>query len=127
MLLIKKSGSNPTLINHIALKTILQERGLPRKSRLRDNVDSVREALTEMKQRRILAEIQPYDENLTYASTNGRPKIVEAVWRLSPSGEFVDEVINGNRDMTSARIKVGGNKRESRLLPGFDGVLPRGK
>src|SRR3984893_12077040 len=123
----RKSGYVHSEGYHIALKTMLQERGLPRKSRLRDNVDSVREALTEMKQRRILAEMQPYDENLTYASTNGRPKIVEAVWRLYPSGEFLDKVINGNRDMTSARIKVGGNKRESRLLPGFDGALPWGK
>jgi hypothetical protein len=37
----------------------------------------------------------------------GRPKIVEAVWRLYPCCQFGDEVTNGNRDMNSARIKVG--------------------
>ena len=82
---------------HIALTTILEERGLTRKSRLRDNVDLVREALTEMTQRRILAEMKPYDERLTHATTKGRPKIVEAVWMLYPSAEFVDEVVIGNR------------------------------
>jgi hypothetical protein len=120
----RKSGYVHNEGYHIALKTILEERGLPRKSRLRDNVDSVREALAEMKQRRILAEMQAYDEKLTHASTKGRPKIVEVVWRLYPSCQFVDEVISGNHDMTSARIKVGGNNRESQLLPAFDGALP---
>jgi hypothetical protein len=123
----RKSGFVYNEGYHIALKTILEERGLPRQSRLRDNVDSVREALAEMKQRQILAEMQPYDEKLTHASTKGRPKIVEAVWKLYPSGKFVDEVINGNRDMTSARMKVGGNNRESRLLPDFNHALPWGK
>ena len=66
-------------------------RGLPRKSRLRDNVDSVREALAEMRHRRILADLQPYDEKLTHASTKGRPRIVEADWILYPAGEFADE------------------------------------
>jgi hypothetical protein len=56
-----------------------------------------------MKLRRILAEMQPYDEKLVHASTKGRPKIVEAVWVLYPSGEFVEEVITGNRVMASAR------------------------
>ena len=114
----RKSGYVHNEGYHIALKTILEERGLPRKSRLRDNVDSVREALAEMTQRRILAEMQAYDEKLTYASTKGRPKIVEAVWRLFPSCQFVDEVISGNRDMTSARIKGGGSKRETPTTPG---------
>jgi hypothetical protein len=123
----RKSGYVYNEGYHIALKTILEERGLPRQSRLRDNVDSVREALAEMKQRQILAEIQPYEEKLTHAITKGRPKIVEAVWKLYPSGKFVDEVINGNRGMTSARIKVGGNSRESRLLPDFNHALPWGK
>jgi hypothetical protein len=87
---------------HIALKTILEERALPRESRLRDNVDSVREALAEMKQRRILAQAQPYNEKLTHASTKGRPKIADAVWTLYPSAEFVDEVINGNKEMSGS-------------------------
>jgi hypothetical protein len=115
----RKSGYVHNEGYHIALKTILEERGLPRKSRLRDNVDAVREALAEMTQRRILAEMQAYDEKLTHASTKGRPKIVEAVWRLYPSCQFVDEVIKANRDMTSARIKVGGNNRESLAFTGL--------
>jgi hypothetical protein len=46
------------------------------------------EALAEMTQRRILAEMHPYDEKLTHASTKGRPKIVEAVWRLIHPANF---------------------------------------
>jgi hypothetical protein len=108
---------------HIALTTILEERALPRESRLRDNVDSVREALSEMKERRILAEMMPYHEKLTHAPSKRRPKIVEAVWTLYPSTEFVDDIINGNREMSSARTKARENKSESRLLPGFQDEL----
>ena len=45
---------------HISLQTILEERGLSREVRLRDNLKSVREALKEMKQQRILSEMQPF-------------------------------------------------------------------
>jgi hypothetical protein len=112
---------------HIALTTILEERGLTRKSRLRDNVDLVREALTEMTHRRILAELKPYDERLTHSTSKGRPKIVEAVWMLYPSAEFVDEVVIGNRQMSCALATAGGNRRESGLSPRLNGALPWGK
>ena len=112
---------------HISLKTILDERGLPREARLRDNLRSVREALTEMKQRRILSKMLPSHEKLVHAPSKGRPKIVDAIWTLYPSQEFVDEIIGGNKQMDQARSKVGGNKRESRLLPGFEDQPDRGK
>ena len=70
---------------HISLKTILEERGLSRESRLWDNLKSVREALTEMKKRRILSEMQPFAEELIHAPSKGRPKIVDAIWTLYPS------------------------------------------
>jgi hypothetical protein len=104
---------------HISLTTILDERGLPREVRLRDNLKSVREALTEMKQRRILSEMQPFDEKPIHAPSKGRPKIVDAIWTLYPSQELVDEIIGGNKQMGQARGQAGGNKRESRILPGF--------
>jgi hypothetical protein len=88
---------------------------------------SVREALAEMKDRKILANAHPFDEKLVRASTKGRPKITDAVWTLYPSGELVEEIIDGNREMTSARIKAGGNKRVSRLLPGFADVGAQGE
>ena len=90
-------------------------------------MDLVREALTEMTQRRILAEMKPYDERLTHATTKGRPKIVEAVWMLYPSAEFVDEVVIGNRQMSYALATAGGNMRESRLSPRLNGALPSRK
>ena len=111
---------------HISLKTILDERGLPREVRLRDNVKSVREALTEMKQRRILSELRPFDEQLINAPSKRRPQVVDAVWTLYPSQEFVDEIIGGNKQMKAHR-QAGTNKRESNLLPGFEGQQDRGK
>jgi hypothetical protein len=103
---------------HISLNTILDERGLPREARLRANVESVRTALTEMKQRRILSEMMPYDEKLIHAPSKRRPKIVDSIWTLYPSAEFVDEIIDGNKEMFQARRQTGGNKGEIRLLPG---------
>jgi len=111
---------------HISLKTILDERGLPREVRLRDNVKSVREALTEMKQRRILSELRPFDEQLINAPSKRRPQVVDAVWTLYPSQELVDEIIGGNKQMKAHR-QAGTNKRESNLLPGFEGPQGRGK
>ena len=56
---------------HIALKTILDERGLLREIRLRDNLKSVREALAEMKQGRIFRKSHPFDEKPIYAQARG--------------------------------------------------------
>jgi hypothetical protein len=111
---------------HISLKTILDERGLPREARLRASVEAVRAALGEMKQRRILSEMRPFDEKLIHAPSKRRPKIVDAVWTVYPSPEFVDEVIGGNKQMEKAHRQTG-NKGESRLLPGFEEQQGRGK
>ena len=67
------------------------------------NVEAVREVLSEMKERRILSEMLPFHEKLVQAPSRGRPKIVDAVGTLYPSSEFVDDIINGNRKMSSAR------------------------
>jgi len=112
---------------HISLKTIVDERGLAREARLWNNVKSVREALTEMTKRRILSEMQPFAEELINAPSKGRPKIVDAVWTLYPSSEFVDEIIRGNKQMDHVRRPASVNKRESQLLPGFQEEPSRGK
>ena len=104
---------------HISLKTILEERGLSRETRLWDNLKSVREALTEMKKRRILSEMQSFDEELIHAPSKGRPKIVDAIWTLYASAEFVDEIIGGNKQMKQAQRVGGTNEGGSQLLPGF--------
>jgi hypothetical protein len=104
---------------HISLKTILEERGLSREARLWDNLKSVREALTEMKKRRILSEMQSFDEELIHAPSKGRPKIVDAIWTLYASTEFVDEIIGGNKQMKQAQRVDGTNEGGSQLLPGF--------
>ena len=112
---------------HIALKTILEERGLTQEARLRNNLDSVRKALREMQKRRILSEAKPYNEELVQLPTRRRPKIVNAIWTLYPSTEFVQEVIGGNREMSLARAQSGEKKRENQLLPGFQDGQGRGK
>jgi hypothetical protein len=105
---------------HISLKTILEERGLSREARLWDNLKSVREALTEMTKRRILSEMHPFDEELIHAPSKGRPKIVDAIWTLYASAEFVDEIIGGNKQMKQAMKHAHGAKEGgSQLLPGF--------
>jgi hypothetical protein len=105
---------------HISLKTILEERGLSREARLWDNLKSVREALTEMTKRRILSEMHPFDEELIHAPSKGRPKIVDAIWTLYASAEFVDEIIGGNKQMKQAMKQAHGAKEGgSQLLPGF--------
>ena len=73
-----------------------------------------------MRERCILSKMLPSHEKLIYAPSKGRPKIVDAIWTLYPSQELVDEIIGGNKKMDQARSQIGGNKRESRLLPGFE-------
>jgi hypothetical protein len=88
---------------HISLETILAERGMVKEKRLRDNVDSVRTALAEMKTEKILYQPKPYDEKLTLAPGRGGRKIVGAVWTLYPSHEFVEEIIRGNEQMLETK------------------------
>jgi hypothetical protein len=97
----------------------LEERGLTREARLRNNLDSVRKALQEMKKRRILSEVEAYKEELVQVPTKRRPKIVNAIWTLYPSPEFVEEIIGGNREMSRARIQSEEKQRGNQLLPGF--------
>jgi hypothetical protein len=84
---------------HISLETILAERGLNKEKRLRNNLDSVRGALAEMREEKILYQPRPYEEKLTLAAGRGGRKIVGAVWTLYPSHEFVEEIIRGNEEM----------------------------
>ena len=104
---------------NISLATILIERGMTEERRLRDNVATVRRALAEMKQLRILASVQPFTEKLVYVPTKRRPKVVGAVWTLYPSSEFVEEVISGNKEMATARAGVCRNRGEGTLLRGL--------
>jgi hypothetical protein len=56
----------------------------------------------------------------------GSPKVVNAIWTLYPSTEFVGEIIGGNKEIKAHR-EDGANKRESRFLPGFQEDPSRGK
>jgi hypothetical protein len=93
---------------------------------LRETLKSVRDALEEMKQQRILSELRPYDEELIQAPSKGRPKVVDATWMLYPSTEFVEEIIDGNKEMKGHR-EAGGNDGQRPLLPGFQEIQGRGK
>jgi hypothetical protein len=86
----------------------------------------VREALREMKQQRILSDMHPFDEKLIYAPSKRRPKIVDAIWTLFSSSEFVDEIIAGNKEMKKVHGEAGAKKRDIRFLPGFRDETGRG-
>ena len=89
----------------ISLETILNESGIARVSRLRDNVATVRQALAQMVKEDVLHAMRPYQEDLTYASTKGRKKVIDVVWQLFPSRQFAQEIIQGNVEMSQWRNK----------------------
>ncbi len=89
----------------ISLETILSESGIARASRLRDNVATVRQALTQMIKENVLHSMRPYQEDLSYASTKGRKKVTDVVWQLFPSRQFAQEIIQGNVEMSQWRNK----------------------
>jgi len=74
----------------------------------------------------VLSEMQPFDEELIHAPSKRRPKIVDAIWTLYASAEFVDEMIGGNKQMKQAQ-RVDGANEGSQLLPGFQEEPSRGK
>ena len=49
--------------------------------------------------------MRPYQEDLTYASTKGRKKVIDVVWQLFPSRQFAQEIIQGNVEMSQWRNK----------------------
>jgi hypothetical protein len=59
------------------------------RARLRDNLKSVRQALTEMRERCILSKMLLTHEKLVCAPSKGRPKIVDAIWCSSVSLFFL--------------------------------------
>ena len=89
----------------ISLETILSESGIAKASRLRDNVATVRQALTQMVKENVLHAMRPYQEDLSYASTKGRKKVTDVVWQLFPSRQFAQEIIQGNVEMSQWRSK----------------------
>jgi hypothetical protein len=98
---------------HIALATILTERGLAPRARLRDHLPDVRRALEEVRKAGILRDPNrpeigippggPYDERLEYARTKGRRAVIGAVWTLYPSVAFIKEITQGNKEMLEAK------------------------
>lgn len=90
---------------HIALSTILNESGMVREERLRDNVATVRKAIKEMIKQRILHVMKPFEEKPRYGATKGRPKMVDVVWTFFPSSEFATEIIEGNVSMHRLKTK----------------------
>jgi hypothetical protein len=56
-----------------------------------------------MTQRRFLAEMHPYDQKLTHASTKGAPEDRRSCLEAYPFCQFVDEVFNGNSLLCTSR------------------------
>ena len=87
----------------VSLETILNESGIARVSRLRDNVATVRQALAQMVKEEVLHAMRPFEETSKYAATKGRKKVVDVVWQLFPSRQFAEEIIQGNVHMSRLR------------------------
>ena len=61
----------------------------------------------------LLVPLLEFNQELIKAPSKRRPKIVDAVWTLYPSAEFVDEIISGNQEMKEYREAGGGRKAAS--------------
>lgn len=90
----------------ISLETILNESGIARSKRLPDNILVVREALAQMTKENVLHALRPFEEVVSHApakTQRGRPAISDVLWRLYPSRQFGQEIIEGNVQMRQWR------------------------
>jgi len=88
---------------HISLHTILRESGMDRRSRMRDNLKVVRDALNNLKASNI---IDAFSEDLRREKPTGKPgqaSIIDAVWTLRASQKFVEDVIAANQAAKAMR------------------------
>src|SRR5271165_568605 len=75
-----------------------------------DSEDGAAAILRRRTGERILSEMRPFDEKLAHAPSKRRPKIVDAIWTLYPSPEFVDEVIGHRRKQDGESARPGRGK-----------------
>jgi hypothetical protein len=101
---------------NISLKTLLAERAMVQKSRLRDNLSEARDGINELKEAGFLWDEKPCEEKLVYTPTARRPKIDNVIWNLYPSDEFISEIIDGNDEMTVKKAKVAWQPQLTNLL-----------
>jgi hypothetical protein len=83
----------------LTLKRVLSDSGMRKEPRLFDNIDRIRSAINELREKGFLDRFMTLEqiETLKYERTAGRPKISVAEWDLYPSDRFAREIIEGNR------------------------------
>lgn len=90
---------------HLSLGTILRESGIEKRSRIRDNIKTVRSALNELVESGVL---HSFEENLKTVKGEGKPgrnPVYDAVWMMKPSEKLVNDVVAANvaqKDMLRA-------------------------
>ncbi|CAL1242122.1 replication protein [Candidatus Methylocalor cossyra] len=87
--------------------TIKRDSCLLNRNRERDNIRDVEEALSSLVAKRVLREVQ------RNPITAARGKIVEVIYRLYPTSEFVKEIKAANKRLQDAKIAVVGLGRGS--------------
>ena len=102
----------------ISLTTIFAESGVARPERPYDSLRTVRQALAQLVKENVLHELHPYDEEVSYgapSATGGRRAVTEAVWKLFPSRQFAQEIIEGNIQMKQWRTQFAPAERPEKL------------
>jgi hypothetical protein len=83
---------------HISSETILEESGIAREKRFRDNLKTIRSALEELKEKGVLSSFRPWTEILTYGEkpNRGPSPIIKGVWTLYLSNGLIEEIFKGH-------------------------------
>jgi hypothetical protein len=91
---------------NLSLSRIIAESGLLPEKRLRDTVQRVRDAITELKETGWLHAFEPVREDTTFDKTDsGQKTIKEIVWTLFPSPAFITEIMDGNASRAQRRAR----------------------
>lgn len=84
----------------LSLTAVILESGITVGERMRDTIARVRSALQSLVDAGILTQWQ---EDLSHEDTSGRPRIVDAVWHLTTSRTWGEQIVEGNREMQLRR------------------------
>lgn len=115
----------------VTLETILNESGITREERMRDNLPTVRAALGELLEAGYLSplrDLESIEEVIYGTSAGGRKPIIGACWILYPSSIFANEITVGNVEMQRKRNKTKERPRLNYISPdrkkGVEGAKP---
>ena len=122
-------GMRPPKGFTLDLETVLNESGVLRRKRFRENITEVRSALHELSMAGVLVPLPkgavagtsgPYVEKPVYgASQGGRRPVIGATWTLFPSDLLVQEIIEANIEKRDRLQQLPGGGNEPRKSGGW--------